>query len=257
MTNKTNTGAVSVKKENSVVAASFLEEDAYKGLEGLTQEDLATPRIKILQKTSDETNEDPSLVGKMINTVSNETYKSIKVLPCAYTRQYVEWQDIGEGSGAPVNIYESSSDILTKTTRDNQNKDRLENGNYIETCANHFVLVVGEKGEMSPAVMILKSTQLKISRKWNSLMSGLTLQGKNGPYTPPSYSRFYEISTFMDKNKKGQTWYNYEVALGDWVTENDKAAYLRAKEFSQSVKSGKETVKHEQDESKAKDEVPF
>ena len=73
----------------------------------------------------------------VFNTVTNELYdgsKGIRVLPCAYQRQYVEWADRGQGSGAPINVYDASSDILTKTTRDENNKDRLENGNYVETC---------------------------------------------------------------------------------------------------------------------------
>ena len=145
---KNETGAVAVKKETAVVAASFLEDDAAKGLEGIQQEDLATPRIKVLMALSPELNEiADAKAGMIYNTVSGELYdgsQGIKVLPCAYIRQYVEWQDRGQGSGAPVNVYGSDSDILTQTTRDNNNKDRLENGNYIETCANHFVLVVGD-----------------------------------------------------------------------------------------------------------------
>ena len=49
------------------------------------------------------------------------------VIPCAYVRQYIEWQDRGKGTGAPVNIYPATSDILTKTTKDDQNKDRMPN----------------------------------------------------------------------------------------------------------------------------------
>ena len=54
---KTDTGAVTVKKETAMVAASFLEDDANKGLEGIQQEDLATPRIKVLMALSPELNE--------------------------------------------------------------------------------------------------------------------------------------------------------------------------------------------------------
>ena len=220
---KNETGAVAVKKETAVVAASFLEDDAAKGLEGIQQEDLATPRIKVLMALSPELNEiADAKAGMIYNTVSGELYdgsQGIKVLPCAYIRQYVEWQDRGQGSGAPVNVYGSDSDILTQTTRDNNNKDRLENGNYIETCANHFVLVVGDDGQVSPAVIIMKSTQLKKSRKWNSMMNGLVLQGK--------------------------------------ITDADANLYAQAKKFSESVRSGKETVKHEQEDNKSSGDVPF
>ena len=57
--------------------------------------------------------------------------KGIEVLPVFYKRQYIEWQERGEGKGAPVNIYNAGDDI-PKTNRDKSNKDRLSNGNYLE-----------------------------------------------------------------------------------------------------------------------------
>jgi len=257
---KTDTGAVTVKKENTVIVPSFLEQDANKGLEGMTQEDLATPRLKVLMALSPQINEiEGAKAGMIFNTATDKLYdgsKGIKVLPCAYVRQYVEWQDRGQGSGAPVNVYGSDSDILTKTTRDNNNKDRLENGNYIETCANHFVIVVEDDGQFSPAVITMKSTQLKKSRKWNSIMNGLTLQGKNGSYSPPSFSRFYNLKTVLEGNDKGK-WHGWDITAGEWITEDQRPLYEKAMKFSESVRSGKETVKHEQDDVKSNGDVPF
>ena len=257
---KTDTGAVTVKKETAVVAASFLEDDANKGLEGITQEDLATPRLKVLMALSPQINEiEGARAGMILNTATDKLFngsEGIKVLPCAYVRQYVEWQDRGQGTGAPVNVYGSDSNILAQTTRDNNNKDRLENGNYIETCANHFVLVVEGDGQISPAVITMKSTQLKKSRKWNSMMNGLVLQGKNGPYNPPSFSRFYTLKTALEGNDKGK-WHGWDITASEWITDDDKTLYAQAKKFSDSVRSGKETVKHEQDDTKSSGDMPF
>jgi len=74
--------------------------------------------------------------------------KGIRVIPCFYKLEYLEWRDRGkEGAGAPVAIYDSSSDILTKTKRGPDKKDRLENGNYIEETASHYVLLVDENDQ--------------------------------------------------------------------------------------------------------------
>ena len=35
-----------------------------------------------------------------------------------YKRQYIEWQDRGTSSGAPVAIHDADSDIVSQTTRD-------------------------------------------------------------------------------------------------------------------------------------------
>ena len=109
-------------------------------------------------------------------------------MPVHYKRQYIEWQDRGESQGAPVHIYEAGDDI-PQTTRDKGNKDRLANGNYLENTASHFVVVLGKNP--SSALISMKATQLKISRKWNSMMMGIKMQGKNGLFTPPTYSHIY------------------------------------------------------------------
>ena len=51
----------------------------------------------------------------IINTVTNDLYdgeKGINVVPVFYKRQYIEWQDRGESSGAPVHIYEAGDGIV-------------------------------------------------------------------------------------------------------------------------------------------------
>ena len=41
-------------------------------------------------------------------------------------------------------------------------------------------------------------------------MMGLKLQGKNGLFTPPTYSHIYNLSTVQMSNDKG-TWFGWEV----------------------------------------------
>ena len=53
-------------------------------------------------------------------------------------------RDRDKGAVAPVNVYPADSDIMSKTTRDEEGKDRLENGNYVEETASHYVMVVEE-----------------------------------------------------------------------------------------------------------------
>jgi len=151
--------AVKKKEESNVVAfdPSMFEADASDGIGQLSQEDLAIPFLRILSDTSPQVKKrDPEYVegaevGMLFNTLTREIYdgeKGIKVIPCSYTRQYIEWMDRDKGTGAPVNIYPSDSNILSQTTRDDQKKDRLPNGNYIEDTANHFVLYQKQSGYM-------------------------------------------------------------------------------------------------------------
>ena len=243
---------VTTKKEGAL-AVNIFEADANKGSQNISQEDLALPFLKVLGQLSPEVNKrDGKYVegaepGKIINTVSNELYMSINVLPVFYKRQYIEWQDRGASTGAPVAIHEADSDILSQTTRGKDYKDRLPNGNYLDNTASHFVLVLGDNP--STALISMKSTQLKVSRKWNSLMMGIKLQGKNGLFTPPTYSHIYNLSTVQMSNDKG-TWFGWEVEKMGPV--EDAGVYEMAKSFAMSVGKGEVEVKHGSDESKSK-----
>ena len=248
------------KRENAgALATNVFEADAGQGIANIKQEDLALPFLKVLGQLSPEVNtRDAKYVkgaqpGMIINTVTAELFdgeKGIEVLPVYYKRQYIEWQDRGESKGAPVNIYDAGDDI-PKTTRDKGNKDRLANGNYLENTVSHFVILLGKTP--TTALISMKATQLKISRKWNSMMMGIKMQGKNGLFTPPTYSHIYKLKTVQQSNDKG-TWFGWDVSKVGPIT--DKGIYEIAKSFSSNVAKGAVVAKHGSQESPSK-ETPF
>ena len=242
------------EKKSAGLPTNVFEDDAAKGLGAIGQEDLALPFLKILGQLSPEVNKrDGKYVegaepGMIFNSVSGELYdgvKGIDVIPCFYKLEYIEWKDRGEGLGAPVAIYDSSSDIMSKTKPDANYKDRLPNGNYIEKTASHFVIVSGDSP--STALISMKSTQLKISRKWNSMMSGIKMKGANGMFTPASFSHIYKLKTTQMSNDKG-TWFGWEVSKVGPVT--DKGLYDQAKAFSENISKGSVKAKHGEDKPK-------
>ena len=243
---------VTTKKEGAL-AVNIFEADANKGSQNISQEDLALPFLKVLGQLSPEVNErdgkyvEGAKPGRIINTVTNELYDQINVLPVFYKRQYIEWQDRGASTGAPVAIHEADSDILSQTTRGKDYKDRLPNGNYLDNTANHFVLVLGKNPQT--ALISMKSTQLKVSRKWNSMMMGLKMQGKNGLFTPPTYSHIYKLSTVQMSNDKG-TWFGWDVAKVGPV--EDAGIYNMAKQFATSVGKGETQAKFGSEENETK-----
>ena len=242
------------EKKSAGLPSNMFEGDAAKGLGTIGQEDLALPFLKILGQLSPEVNKrDGKYVegaepGMIFNSVSGDLYdgvKGIDVIPCFYKLEYIEWKDRGEGPGAPVAIYDSSSDIMSKTKPDANYKDRLPNGNYIEKTASHFVIINGDSP--STALISMKSTQLKISRKWNSMMSGIKLKGKNGLFTPASFSHIYRLKTTQMSNDKG-TWFGWEVSKVGPIT--DQQLYQQAKSFSESISKGAVKAKHGEDKPK-------
>ena len=248
------------KRENAgALATNVFEADAGQGIANIKQEDLALPFLKVLGQLSPEVNtRDAKYVkgaqpGMIINTVTAELYdgeKGIDVLPVYYKRQYIEWQDRGESKGAPVKIYDAGDDI-PQTTRDKGNKDRLANGNYLENTVSHFVILLGKTP--TTALISMKATQLKISRKWNSMMMGIKMQGKTGLFTPPTYSHIYKLRTVQQSNDKG-TWFGWDVSKVGPIT--DKGIYQIAKGFSNNVAKGAVIAKHG-DSPESKSEAPF
>ena len=245
------------KRENAgALSTNLFEADADKGSQNITQDDLALPFLKVLGQLSPEVNKrngkyvEGAEPGMILNTVTNEIYdgsKGIEVLPVFYKRQLVEWQDRGESKGAPVANHEATSDIMSKTTRDKSYKDRLPNGNYIENTANHFVVLLGKNP--TTALISMKATQLKVSRKWNSMMMGIRMQGQNGLFTPPTYSHIYRLKTVQMSNDKG-TWFGWDVTKIGPVT--DKSVYAIAKTFAERVGKGEIQAKPETEEAKRK-----
>jgi hypothetical protein len=245
---------VTTKKEGAL-AINMFEADANQGAQNIAQDDLALPFLKVLGQLSPEINKTHSKyikgaeAGMILNSVSGELFdgeEGIEVLPVFYKRQYIEWQDRGASTGAPVAIHEADSDIISQTTRDKSYKDRLPNGNYLENTANHFVIHLGDTP--SSALISMKSTQLKVSRKWNSMMMGIKMQGKNGLFTPPTYSHIYKLKTVQMSNDKG-TWFGWDVSKIGPVS--DKGVYEIARNFAERVGKGEIEAKPEvQEETK-------
>ena len=245
----TTTGA------RNIASAALFEQDANKGFQQMTQEDLALPFLKVLGQLSPEVNTrhakhiKEATPGMILNTVTNELYdgaKGIQVIPCYYKREFVEWKDRGESMGAPVGIHASDSEVVASAKRDSTNKDRLPNGNYIENTASHFVLLLGENP--CTALITMKATQLKTSRKWNTMMMGIKLQGKDGLFTPPTYSHVYKLTTVQQSNDKG-TWFGWDVSKIGPVKE--RAIYDNAKSFSSNISKGNIKAKHGTDREKS------
>ena len=174
---------VTIKKEAELPSTILFEDDSAAGFENVKTTSLALPILKLLQNGSGEAQRrnqnyvEGAEPGMLLNTVTKKLYdgaKGVSVSPCHYKLEYQEWADFGTGSGRPENIFPDGSDILDQTTKDGGGKDRLDNGNYILTVGQHYVLVIGDDGA-EQALISMSSSQGKISRKWNSMMMSISL----------------------------------------------------------------------------------
>ena len=251
MTKKTEV-AQEGKKDVAVFDIAMMEQDAGSGMEGLGTDDLALPFLKVLSG-NDPVLDDESVdarKGDIYNTVTGKAYKGkqgVRVVPCAYQRRFIQWAPRGSGNGAPLAIYEPGQE-RPKTERSSEdNKDYVVDGEgeYIEETHQHFVILINDDGSHETALIAMKSTQLKKSRKWNSMMASRSMNGKNGPFTPPRFSHIYHLKTIPEENSKG-SWHGWEMSC-EGVIE-DGALYNRAKGFAESITAGDVVVKHTEDE---------
>ncbi len=242
-------------REVAVFDIAMMEQDAGQGMDNMGTEDLALPFLKVLSGNDPVLDENETArKGDIYNTVTGLAYKGkegVRVVPCAYQRRFIQWAPRGSGSGAPTAIYEPGQ-ARPKTERsadDNTEYVVDGSGEYIEETHQHFVLLLNDDGSYETALIAMKSTQLKKSRKWNSMMASRTMKGKNGPFTPPRFSHIYHLKTISEENSKG-SWHGWEMSC-EGVIE-DGALYTRAKGFAESITAGDVVVKHTDDEGEGK-----
>ena len=121
-----------------------------------------------------------------------------------------------------------------KTTKNEQYQDVLENGNYIQTSATHFVLVINADGSYDTAMISMAGTQLKRSRTWNSMMASVKMKSGDKVFTPPTFSHKYGLNCVQESNDRG-TWFGWGITAKGQVTGDEMTYYEAAKTFAEQV----------------------
>ena len=233
----------SVKNKETTLDLAVLAEDS-KSMSGFgtlnLARDTAIPYISILQTSSPQVNPskaeyiETAKAGQLYNTVTQETFDSLEAIPVYYHLKYVEWKPREQGGGF-INSHDADSGIIGQTKRDPMtNKMVLPNGNHIVQTAYHYVLMITGEGYQN-AVISMSSSQLKKSRRWNSLMLSQKIKGPSGMFTPPTYAFTYKLSSVSESNDRG-SWFGFSVEKGAQVT--DASIYGESKAFAQSASSG-------------------
>jgi hypothetical protein len=243
---------VAKKETGNVIAMGDLLKKTGPSLSERSTEDFAIPYLNIIGDTSPQIDKEDSEyipgaeAGMIFNNVTDKAYKEITVLPVYYRRRYVEWAERGEGPGAPVNIYTPSQFEQMKregkVVRGEDNKERIVGGDtYIENTAEHYVIVLEPDGMWSKAIIKMKSTQLKKSRTWNSIMSNQRRVEGDEVFQPKDFARSYSLKTIREKNEKGK-WFGWIISEGKWIDELDnpnvQKIYEDAMLFEKQIHSG-------------------
>ena len=253
-----------VTKKEDQLPADLLDEITATAGEGTSYDssEMQIPFVRIIQALSPQIKKkDPMYIegadqGDAFNTVTSQFWngeEGLVVVPCYQETKFLEFVPRESGDGFMGELDPSNPEIQ-KTDRKGS-REVLPNGNELVKSDQHYCLVVGQDGMIQPAIVYMKSSQLKVSKRWKTqiAMQKIRHPKTDALLTPAVYATMWKLTTVEESNDQG-TWYNWSVVKEGLV--QTKEVLEQAKLFRQQVIKG--TVKAVDDtEPLEKDDVPF
>lgn len=214
------------------------------GMENTDRESFAIPFLAVIQKTSPQVDKDTDQyikgveAGDLLLTSSNEVFKDedgVDVVFCGYRRVFLRWAPLDEGGGFKGEIPVEEVAVMRSKGKVIEEDGRLfaDNGDIVADTRIHYVLVVREDGTFTPAVMSLKSTQIKKSKMLMTQIQSYVAKDSNGKsFTPPSFGHVFHAETVAESNDKG-SWRGWKLTRTGFV--EDAELFNAAIEFHKTV----------------------
>ena len=259
--------AVAKAKENAV-SADVLDDIFDMAGEGASfdSSEMQIPFVRVLQALSPQLNKKkPEYIegassGDLYNTVTGEYWdgeQGVVVIPCYQTTKYLMFTPREMGGGFLGEVA-AGDPMLQRTTRSGS-KEILPDGSELVKSDQHYCLILNEE-ELSfqPAVIDMKSTQLKVSRRWKTQIAMQKIKHpKTGVMiTPPLIATMWRLRSTEESNDQG-SWSNYSVEKVDTVSNRD--LLMEAHTFRKSIADGEVKAAPEpvQSGSNHDDDIPF
>ena len=219
---------------NDALPANVADMASYSGagMENTDRESFAIPFLAVIQKTSPQVDKDTDLyikgaeAGDLLLTSTNELFKDedgVDVVFCGYRRVFLRWAPIDEGGGFKGEIPVEEVAVLRSKGKLIEEDGRLfaDNGDIVADTRIHYVLVVREDGTFTPAVMSLKSTQIKKSKMlMTQIQSYIAKDSAGKSFTPPSFGHLFHVETIAESNDKG-SWRGWKLSRTGFVEDAD------------------------------------
>lgn len=235
------TTAVS-KKASTEVSTGVLDDIFETAGDGAHYDssEMQIPFIRVLQALSPQLNKNkPEFIkgasaGDIFNTVTNQFWAGevgITVIPVYQETKYLEFVPRSQGGGFKGERHASDPDL--QSTHREGSKELLPNGNELVKSDHHFCLVLDEDGSYQPAIIDMKSTSLKVSRRWKTQIAMQKVKSPDGRMlTPALYATLWKLAVVEESNDQG-SWANWSV---------DKVGLVQSRELFQDAKSLRESV---------------
>jgi len=246
--------------EVSTDVMDFINESTGEGTV-FDSSELQIPFIRLIQAMSPQLSKkkteyiEGASQGDAFNTVTHELWdgeKGLTVIVCVQTTKYLEFVPRESGGGFQGEL-RADDPVLFKTSR-NGAKEILPNGNEVVKSDQHFCLIVNDDGTTQPAIIDMKSTQLKVSKRWKSMIS-MERPLETGK-KPDCYTMKWRLTSIEQSNDKG-TFANWQVekrGFADTLQQMKEGKAFRESILAGAVKAAPEESSSSSDNG---DDIPF
>lgn len=238
--------AVAEKAQAGLPSADVMDlmvETQGEGLDFDTSE-LQIPFIRIIQAMSPQIKKsDPSYIagasqGDVFNTVTGQYWEGeegIVVVPCYQETKYLKFKPREQGGGFLGELAKDDPDIAR--TQRTGSKEILPDGNELVKSDQFYVIVVTDDGLPNFGIIDMKSSSLKVSKRWKTQMKMFTTKDpKSGKLINPAiYFLQWKLSVVEESNDQG-SWFNWTVQNAGYTPSRDLVD--AAKTFRESIMKG-------------------
>lgn len=216
---KPSTAVATVEATKLPVAAGalpdYMNKAGNRGNEDVKASDMSVPRIKLLQKMSDEVDRhhanfvDGAKDGDFLNSITRENLGTeLYVISIKFTEEYTVWKERTKGGGL-LGSYKTEADAAAAIAA------QESPGDFAITQTHSHILCIldTETGKIGkPAIMDFASSKLRVSRNWNT-----QINMKGGD----RFSSVWKISSVAAKAKNQAQYMNLEVEYMGWASEEN------------------------------------
>jgi hypothetical protein len=234
-----STGVVTASATATALDApppDYINRSGNRGSESVAHEDVAIPRLEIVQALSPIRKNNPNATeGMLYNSVTGEVYgNEVYIVPVSYTKQYLVWKDRKKGGGFR-GAFSSDAEAKQRLSEVGTGGENVEDYMVIET-PTHLCMMLRSAGTapiVEQIAIAMPRTKMKVNRKWNAM-----IQIAGGD----RFSRVYKVGSIEETNATNQSYFNFEVTPYTWTPE---PVYRRAEDMWQRVTRGGVVVNHE------------
>jgi hypothetical protein len=222
---RTQAGADEAARAAEGIRFVPLETDTMEGFEGITQETMALPFLRIMQKLTPELDEnvpekyiEGSKEGMLFNTATKSLYGwGVKLICAKFDRIFIEWKGTKKERGGFLGYHDP--DHAEKIAADKTWGEWLTaDGNYLQENYVYMVLLGGHETD-GLMVLSLSSSAIKVAREWNVAMTHRVIpSGPHAGKLAKPYYQIYDLTTTRRENDQG-AWFAPVVKFDGFVSE--------------------------------------